>query len=313
MSWTSPFTVAITMRPAVWRAASGSTPPLASRRAVRSASMYGMRWATACFMTRALLTTWGRNMRPAPNRSPTTFMPAISGPSMTSMGRSATRRASSVSATTKSPTPSTSAWRSRSSTVPSRHDMSRSAPPDTFSRMVSATSSIRSVASGRRSSTRSSTRSRRSGSRSSTTGRAPALTMPMSMPAAMALTRNTAWMASRTGSLPRNENETFETPPLTSTPGSSALMRLRGLDVRDRVAVVLLDARADGEDVGVEDDVLGVEAGLLREQAYAPDGRCPAAAPRSRPGLARRRPSRPPRRRIGVPAAPGAGTPPRPP
>ncbi len=28
-----------------------------------------------------------------------------------------------------------------------------------------------------------------------------------------------------------------------------------GLDVRDRVAVVLLDARADGEDVGVEDDV----------------------------------------------------------
>ena len=54
-----------------------------------SASMYGTRWATAFFMTRALLTTWGRNILPAPNRSPTTFMPAISGPSMTWIGRSA--------------------------------------------------------------------------------------------------------------------------------------------------------------------------------------------------------------------------------
>jgi len=42
-----------------------------------SASMNGVRWATAFFITRADLTTWGRNILPAPNRSPTTLMPAI--------------------------------------------------------------------------------------------------------------------------------------------------------------------------------------------------------------------------------------------
>ncbi len=78
MSWTSPLTVAITTRPADFDAP-GSF----------SASMYGTRWATAFFMTRALLTTWGRNILPAPNRSPTTFIPSISGPSMTWIGRSA--------------------------------------------------------------------------------------------------------------------------------------------------------------------------------------------------------------------------------
>ena len=87
MSWTSPLTVAVTIVPA--------RLPVPSR----SASRYGMRTATAFFMTRALLTTWGRNIRPAPNRSPTTFIPAINGPSMTSSGRAATSRASSVSST----------------------------------------------------------------------------------------------------------------------------------------------------------------------------------------------------------------------
>ena len=33
--------------------------------------------------TRALFTTWGRNILPSPKRSPTTFMPSIRGPSMT--------------------------------------------------------------------------------------------------------------------------------------------------------------------------------------------------------------------------------------
>ena len=61
--------------------------------------MYGTRWATAFFITRALFTTCGRNIFPAPNRSPTTFIPSISGPSITSIGRSARRRASSVSST----------------------------------------------------------------------------------------------------------------------------------------------------------------------------------------------------------------------
>ena len=90
ISCTSPLTVAVTILPA----ARGAAPP--SRF---SASMKGTRWATACFITRALLTTWGRNILPAPKRSPTTFMPSINGPSITASARSAPCRASSVSST----------------------------------------------------------------------------------------------------------------------------------------------------------------------------------------------------------------------
>ena len=61
----------------------------AARLRRRSASMNGSRCATACFITRADLTTCGRNILPAPNRSPTTFMPSINGPSITASGRSA--------------------------------------------------------------------------------------------------------------------------------------------------------------------------------------------------------------------------------
>src|SRR4026209_2068538 len=81
MSWTSPLTVAVTIVP--------DRLPVPAR----SASRYGTSTATAFFMTRALLTTCGRNIRPAPNRSPTTFIPAISGPSIPSRGRAAAGRA----------------------------------------------------------------------------------------------------------------------------------------------------------------------------------------------------------------------------
>ena len=99
MSCTSPLTVAVTIVPFVsfWVARAGSF--------AFSSSMKGMRWATAFFMTRALLTTWGRNILPAPNRSPTTFMPSIRGPSITSIGRppavAISCRSASVSSTTK--------------------------------------------------------------------------------------------------------------------------------------------------------------------------------------------------------------------
>ena len=59
-----------------------TTSPAATIAAF-SASMNGVRYATAFFITRADLTTCGRNILPAPNRSPTTLMPSISGPSMT--------------------------------------------------------------------------------------------------------------------------------------------------------------------------------------------------------------------------------------
>ncbi len=75
-------------------------------------------------MTRADLTTCGRNILPEPKRSPTTFMPAISGPSMTCSGRSAFWRASSVSASIYSVMPLTSACSRRFSTVHSRQERS---------------------------------------------------------------------------------------------------------------------------------------------------------------------------------------------
>ena len=77
--------------------------------------------ATAFFITLALFTTWGRNILPDPNRSPTTFIPSISGPSITCRERSAINLASSVSSSIWSAIPLTSAWLRRSCTVPFRH------------------------------------------------------------------------------------------------------------------------------------------------------------------------------------------------
>ena len=57
---------------------------------------------------------------------------------------------------------------------------------------------------------------------SSYCGRAPALTIAMSRPARIAWYRNTAWIASRTRSLPRNANDTFDTPPLIRASGQLA-------------------------------------------------------------------------------------------
>ena len=78
-------------------------------------------------MTRALLTTCGRNISPLPKRSPTIFMPSISGPSITSSGRLYFWRASSVSASTCATMPFTSAWDRRSSTLPLRQSLASSA------------------------------------------------------------------------------------------------------------------------------------------------------------------------------------------
>ena len=98
MSCTSPLTVAMSTLPCA------RAPPAAF-----SASMNGSSTATARFIARALLTTCGRNILPWPNRSPTVFMPSISGPSITSSGRAYCWRASSTSASMKSTTPWTSA------------------------------------------------------------------------------------------------------------------------------------------------------------------------------------------------------------
>jgi hypothetical protein len=59
----------------------------------------------------------------------------------------------------------------------------------------------------------------------------------------------------------------LETPPLTFAPGQVLLDPAGGVDEIERVVVVLLDAGGDGEDVRIEDDVLGIEADLIDEDA----------------------------------------------
>ena len=108
--------------------------------------------ATAFFMTRALLTTCGRNIFPEPKRSPTTFIPAMSGPSMTASGRAVLLpRLLGVSASTWSTMPLTRAWARRSSTGP-RSARRRACDRGLLARAftVSAKATSRSVASGRR-------------------------------------------------------------------------------------------------------------------------------------------------------------------
>ena len=181
MSWTSPLTVASTIFPCAF------TISPAAARASFSASMNGVRCATAFFITRADFTTCGKNILPAPNRSPTTLMPAMSGPSITNKGRPSLTRASSASISMYVSIPLTSACESRSSTVPLRHSsafFSLTTAPSCLSNSPCSTN--RSVASGRRFSSTSSTNTLSSGSISSYTSSIPALTMPMSMPAAIA-------------------------------------------------------------------------------------------------------------------------------
>ena len=69
-------------------------------------------------------------------------------------------------------------------------------------------------------------------------------------------------MASRTGSLPRNENDRLETPPEICACGRFLPDPARRLDEVDAVIVVLLEPGRDREDVGIEDDVLGREIQL---------------------------------------------------
>ena len=102
ISCTSPLTVAIKTFPALedfpsfW------------------ASIYGSKYATAFFITLADFTTCGKNIFPLPNKSPTTFIPAIRFISITSMALLASNRASSTSNSINSSIPFTNEWVSRS-------------------------------------------------------------------------------------------------------------------------------------------------------------------------------------------------------
>mmetsp|Transcript_36938 Transcript_36938/g.59360 ORF Transcript_36938/g.59360 Transcript_36938/m.59360 type:complete len:259 (-) Transcript_36938:1212-1988(-) len=198
MSWTSPLTVAIRNTPAL---VASPVPPLAKR----SSSIKGMRWPTDFFITRADLITCGKNILPAPKRSPTTFMPSMRGPSMIcrGLGYAPPTRHSSVSATQNSSMPLTSACSRRLPTAWLRHALVSTlagplAPPAApflrrahgldLASMVAANSSMRSVALLQRFSSTSSTYPRSSLSIFSYTSSITCaeLTMPMSMPASHA-------------------------------------------------------------------------------------------------------------------------------
>ncbi len=156
VSCTSPLTVAITICCLISR----------HLRCGSSASMRGSRYATAFFMTRADLTTCGRNILPAPKRSPTTFMPSISGPSITSRGRRGKlARFFGVCVDERIDAMHERDRRARIGSA--RHARFSTTASPFLDLYRSAISSRRSVASLRRLSTTSSTRSCSSGSRSS--------------------------------------------------------------------------------------------------------------------------------------------------
>src|SRR5829696_4545138 len=212
MSCTSPLTVAITTVPLDLR----GSPSLFS-------SMKGIRYATAFFITRALFTTCGRNILPEPNRSPTTFIPSISGSSITSSGRLAWRRASSVSSSTNSAMPLTSACSSLFPTGQLLHSRPFSSGPTLpWSRYFSARTSRRAVEEYR------------------VDG------LPYRVVA------------------PERERDVRDAARGLGVGEGRGDLTHR-LDKVNAVVVVLLDAGGDGEDIRVEDDVLGGETDLLCE------------------------------------------------
>jgi hypothetical protein len=68
--------------------------------------------------------------------------------------------------------------------------------------------------------------------------------------------------------LPRNENDRFDTAG-DFCEGQVLADPFDGRQVVDAVASVLLEPGCDGENVGIENDVFGREAGFLREQVVA--------------------------------------------
>ena len=176
--------------------------------------MYGNKYATAFFMTRADFTTCGKNIFPLPNKSPTTFIPVIKFPSITSIGLSASCLACSTSSTIYWSIPFTKARVILFCNGSSRHDKSILLS-FVFPTTDSAKSSNLSVASSLLFNITSSTRSSKSLGISSYTSSILGFTIPMFIPAFIAWYKKTECIASRTGLLPLNEKETLLTPPLT--------------------------------------------------------------------------------------------------
>ena len=221
--------------------------------------MNGIRCATAFFMTRADFTTCGRNILPAPNRSPTTFMPSMSGPSITSSGLPSSRRAASVSSRMNSSMPFTSACSSRLITGQSRHARSstRFCPASPLKR--AAISSRRSVASG-------------APREDHVLDALAQLRLDLLVDRELARVDDAHVHAGadrvvqehRVHRLAHRIVAAERERDVADAAADERVRALRAdprrrLDEVERVAVVLLDAGRDREDVRVEDDVLGRE------------------------------------------------------
>ena len=207
MSCTSPRTVASTMRPL-------SVPSARSR--------CGSRWRTAAFIVSALRSTKGSCMRPAPNSSPTSFIPSSRCPLMMARA-SSPPSASSRSSSSPRRSPSTMRRRRRSSTGAS----SRSAAARAGSGSASSKRERKCVSGSRPSRQRSWMRSRAAASWSSGMrfrGRIwRAFTMAASSPASVASAKKAELSTRRAAGF--SPKETLETPRMACTPGSSAFKR----------------------------------------------------------------------------------------
>ena len=276
-----------------------------------SASMKGIRWATACFMTRADFTTCGRNILPAPKRSPTTFMPFISGPSMTDSGGlpAASRCAAFLGVGDDEVGDAlTSACDRRSSTGIWRQvrsgPVSLALPPLTVCANSTSASPPRDCGSAPRPRPSRAARvevvvdAEHAGVDDA--HRQPGLDRVVEEDGVDRLAHRV---------VAAEGEETLETPPEICACGRLGFDPATGLDEVDRVVVVLLDAGGDGEDVGVEDDVFGgkpipiqqVSVGALADFGLA---RLKVSAwPCSSKAMTITA-----AHRSGAPAAPGAGT-----
>ena len=119
---------------------------------------------------------------------------------------------------------------------------------------------------------------------------APALTMPMSMPGRDRVEQEDGVDGLAHGVVAAEGERDVRDAAGDQRAGQVLLDPAGGLDEVQAVVRVLLDARGDGEDVRVEDDVLGREADLLGRGCRRRAGRSACGARGCRPGRPRRRP-----------------------
>lgn len=91
--------------------------------------------------------------------------------------------------------------------------------------------------------------------------------------------------------LPRKENERLLTPPLTCAPGRFLANPCRCVDKVDCVIVVLFDTGGYGQHIGVEYNIVRIEAYPVDQQTIGTFAYFDLTGGSDRPALVRRKPS----------------------